>query len=288
MRYCLVLLLGLSALFAVQATALRAVGGRTIKSESNYFSSLGRIQAGTHSEAKVMLLGSSITGRLPDRAQGFEGWANMGCDGGTAVDVLRAMDEDILPAAPMLVIEANTLNRALVQGETEVAQAMRRPWFQAGLEAPPLAAYARPAAFVYSPLLSLKVGDFDAAGISDDLDISSFPQPVAADAPVELTNDEEAMVAELSGIIGRLAARGSSAVVVWLPPARQLSPEAPAWVLEWCRRSGIPYWDLGHEAPAELICLTDGIHMSAPTAVRTVRSLRAGLEGVDDMPPNAN
>ena len=99
MRYALPFALTLALLFTVQTLALRAVGGRTAKSESNFFSSVGRIQAGTTGKVDAMMLGSSITGRLPDKAQGYAGWANMGCDGGSAVVTLRAMDKGLLPAA---------------------------------------------------------------------------------------------------------------------------------------------------------------------------------------------
>lgn len=102
MRYPLILAITLALCFAAQSLALHLSGGRTAKSESNFFSSIGRIQAGAQGKPEVMVLGSSITGRLPDRTQGFHGWANMGCDGGSAVDALRAMDAGILPTAPGL------------------------------------------------------------------------------------------------------------------------------------------------------------------------------------------
>ncbi len=173
--YLTLLTLTLATCFGVQLLALRASGGRTTKSESNYFSSIGRIQAGTRGTPEVMIVGSSITGRLPDRAQGVSGVANMGCDGGSAVDALRAMDAGILPTAKWIVIEANTLQVALDEQPTEIGRAMQRPWFRAGMAVPALGAYARPAAFFYSKLLVSRIGSFDGQRSEADLGVTSLP-----------------------------------------------------------------------------------------------------------------
>jgi hypothetical protein len=272
MSYALPLLITLATCFGLQTLALRAVGGRTAKSESNFFSSIGRIQAGATGKAEVMLLGSSITGRLPDQAQGYDGWANMGCDGGSAVDVLRAMDEGILPGAPLLVIEANTLQLALKEKPTEIAAAMRGPWFKVGLNAPCLAAYARPAAFFYSKLLARRIGEFELQ-TGEDLRVTNRPEMVNKQPEAELTTRQLELIKEVRCILARLKAKGSKSVIVWLPPARgDNSPPAP-WILEMARQCGIPYWDLGQQAAPGTVTLTDGVHMAAPSAARTMVSL---------------
>ena len=277
MRYILIISLTLAACFGMQTLALRAVGGRTTKSESNFFSSLGRIQAGAQDKPEAMILGSSVTGRLPDRAQGIDGWANMGCDGGSAVDALRAIDEGILPSAPFLVIEANTLQLALKKEPTEIGQAMRAPWFKVGLRVSALSAYARPAAFFYSKLLARRIGDFAAAGSEADLGVSSRPREVTDSPQVALTQREEDLIDEVAAIVKRLKANGSRTVIVWLPPARGDQSPPPAWILELARRSEAPYWDLGQEAAPGTVTLTDGVHMAASSAARTMTSLQRGL-----------
>jgi hypothetical protein len=224
-----------------------------------------------------MVLGSSITGRLPDRTQGFDGTASMGCDGGSAVDALRAMDEGILPNAPVLVIEANTLHMALDPTPTEIGQAMRRPWFKAGLEFSNLAAYARPAAFFYSNLLARRIGGFDKAGENDDLGVNTIPKAVTAPSPGLLTTQQQTLIDEVSGILTRLKARGSQTVIVWLPPARPNGADPPAWILELACQSSSPYWDLGQEAAPGTVTLTDSVHMAAPSAARTMKSLENGI-----------
>lgn len=272
MHYTLILTLTLAALFGLQSFALKQSGGRTAKSESNFFSSVGRIQAGAADGVKLMVLGSSITGRLPDRAQGVEGTANMGCDGGSAVDALRAMDAGILPVAPRLVIEANTLHLALEKKPSEIGSAMKRPWFKAGLQVPNLAAYARPSAFLYSKLLERRIGGFDLKP-GEDLGESGKPQAVPAGQAVSLKPEEESLVAEIHGILDRLSRRGTQAMIVWLPPTRPSTSLPPPWILELARRSGIPYWDLSQQIQPGTVTLTDGVHMAAPSAARTMASL---------------
>ena len=277
MRYVVSLLASLVACFAAQGLALRACGGRFTKSESNFFSSIGRIQAGTVGKPEVMLLGSSITGRLPDRAQGFAGFANMGCDGGSAVDALRAMDREILPLAPLLVVEANTLGRELDGQSSEVAGAMASRWFRVGMKAPAFSAYARPAAFFYSILLARKIGDYGDPMKGASLGVESRPLGLEPKAGLGLSPREAELKDEFVAIVRRLAARGVKVVFVWMPPGRSYGSDIPDWIHVTITESGSLWWDLGHEADPTLITLTDATHMSAPSAARTVIALQKGL-----------
>lgn len=278
MRNTLILLLTLGACFVLQGVALRAVGGRTTKSESNYFSSLGRIQAGAVGSPEVMMLGSSITGRLPDRTNGFSGFANMGCDGGSAVDALRAMDRKFLPFAPVLVIEANTLVRAMDPVPSEVGRTLDRPWFQAGIRMPLISAYARPAAFLYSFLLSRKIGDFGDPGTIEGLGVTSSPGKIDSTISPQLTAAEKNLISELSPLLQRLQKKECRIVFVWMPPGRPPNSAPPAWIMDLISKSGCEWWDLGNDAPPGLVTLTDGVHMSAASAASTVISLEIGLE----------
>lgn len=278
MRYVLPFLITLALCFTAQSLALRAVGGRTAKSESNFFSSIGRIQAGTVGRPEIMVLGSSITGRLPDRAQGFPGVANMGCDGGSAVDALRAMDQGILPIAPWIVIEANTLQLALKSEPTEISKAMRGQWFRAGMKFPCLSSYARPSAFFYSKLLAKRTGDTGTSDLTADLGIASKPALPSVDAAAKLTAEQQALAEEINGILHRLETKGSRFLFVWLPPARSDGSPPPPWILETARRSRALWWDAGQEAAPGTVTLTDGVHMAAPSAARTTVSLLNALD----------
>lgn len=279
MRYTLTLTITLALCFALQSLALRANGGRFNKSESNFFSSIGRIQAGTVGGPEIMVLGSSITGRLPDRAQGFPGVANMGCDGGSAVDALRAMDQGILPIAPWIIIEANTLHLALKSEPTEISKAMRGQWFRAGMKFPSLSSYARPSAFFYSKLLAKRTGETGTSNLTADLGIASKPgAPPSVGAAAQLTAEQEALAEEIKGILHRLEAKGSRFLFAWLPPARRDGTPPPPWILETARRSRALWWDAGQEAAPGTVTLTDGVHMAAPSAARTTVSLLNALD----------
>jgi len=277
--YLAPLALTLAACFGIQSLTLHKVGGRMAKSESNFFSSLGRIQAGAHARADVMVLGSSITGRLPDRAQGFAGVANMGCDGGSAVDALRAMDQGILPTAPWIIIEANTLQLALDAKPTEIGIAMQQPWFKAGLKIPCVAAYARPAAFFYSKLLARKIGGFERASSDANLGATSRPKVITAVGDSSLAPGEVELIDKLCAVLGRLKTKGCQTMIVWLPPTRRDASPPPTWILELARRSESPWWDLGQDAAPGTVTLTDGVHMAAPSAARTVVSLMKSISG---------
>ena len=276
MKYPSIIIFTLVLCFSAQLLALRSSGGRFTKSESNFFSSVGRIQAGTVGTPEVMLLGSSITGRLPDRAQGFGGFANMGCDGGSAVDALRAMDRGNLPVAPLLVVEANTLGRELNGQMSEVAAAMEGGWFRVGMKVPAFSAYARPAAFFYSILLARRTGDYGDPESGEDLKVSSLPMPLERNPAVQLSSKEAALKEELVAITCRLKEKGCEVVFAWLPPAR-VDGTIPDWIQADIAESGSLWWDLGNEADPSLVTLTDSVHMAAPSAARTVVSLRNGL-----------
>lgn len=275
MRYLIITLFTLVACFAAQALALRSCGGRFTKNESNFFSSLGRIQAGAQKGVEVAFLGSSLTGRLPDRSHGFKGVANMGCDGGSAIDALRAMDRGLLPVAPVLVIETNTMIRAIDPKPSMIANALERPWFQIGRNVSFLSAYSRPSGFFYSILLAGKIGSFD-SGDAPDLRVTSKPQPVS-EPPRDWDDAKEKLITEIAGISTRLRKRGSTTVFIWLPPGRPEGQAPPAWMVAMAARSGSPWWDVGQDADRTLVAVTDGAHMAAPSAARTVRTVLDGL-----------
>jgi hypothetical protein len=277
MRYFLILILTLAACFGVQALALQMSGGRTLKSESNFFSSVGRIQAGAHAQQDIMVLGSSITGRLPDVAQGFSGISNMGCDGGNGIDSLRAIDKGILPSAPWIFVEANTLKLSLNPKPTEISRTMEGSWFQYGIEHPSISAYARPAAFFYSKLLSKKIGTYASTDADRGFGFTALPSPAVAPQNPDLTATQQALIAEVSEIISRLRNKGSEVIFVWLPPAR-VDDHQLTWILTMAAVSKSYWWDLGQSVPKEEIKLTDSVHMDATSATRTTGELLNAVE----------
>ena len=258
----------------IQSLALRAVGGKTNKSESNFFSSVARIQTGIRDQPEIMLLGSSITGRLPDRNQGFAGVANLGCDGSSAVDTLRAMDVGILPIAPVLIIEGNTLYRAVGGQVSEISKAIRSPWFKMGIRIPQLGATARPSAFAYSKLLARKIGSMQGPN-GPMLPISNITIIPAPDSG--LPADADALVREVESICKRLQARGVRLMLVMLPPGAATDSLNRRIPYEVSCRSRIPLLDLNAGLPPDAVRYTDGVHMDPTSAAAALRSILAAL-----------
>ncbi len=261
-----------AACFGLQTLALRASGGKTLKSESNYFSSIARIQTESQSGPKIMLLGSSMTGRLGDRASGFEEFANLGCDGGSAMVTLRAIDQGILPAAPIIVIEANTLAYELQGRGKEIAAAIRTGWFQIGMKTPNLGATARPAAFAYSYLLG-RTGDEAGEAVDELLPITSNPAVLSpADSP-PLDDKSAALVDEMAAIIGRLRNKGSEVFLVHLPGEPPDQPKKEIAIALACQ-SATPWWDLTEGLPDGAVGFTDGLHLDASSARKVMLTLQ--------------
>lgn len=268
--YAVCLVAALAACFGVQSLLIRSTGGRTTKSESNYFSSIARLQSGVRGEPQVMFLGSSITGRLPDRTRGFAGVANLGCDGGSAMETLRAMDAGIIPRAPYLIVEGNTLYRAVHGKETDVAKAMHKRWFRTGVAVPNLSAAARPSAMAYTLLMERKMG---ASGSPDVAPFEVITQPTLGPAPQPTNKEEDALLEEAVGILRRLGAAGSKITIVMFPPGAE--PASPNRRLpeELARRAGLPFWDLANAIPPGMVRFTDGVHMDPSSATAAVRTI---------------
>lgn len=275
MRYLLIFSITLTVCFAAQTLALSAVGGRTKKCESNFFSSLARIQTGIQNQPKIMLLGSSMTGRLPDRTMGFDGVSNLGCDGSSAVDTLRAMNQGLLPTAPQLIIEGNTLIRGTSQGSSEISRAINSPWFKAGLMFRNLGATARPTAFAYSFLMShqLRANDSDKY---KDLNPSTIPL-IPESPSVELAADESLLVSELSSILKMLKDKGVKVMIVVIPPGGAPDSGAVRLPLALADHAQVPFWDLSSGLPMDAISYTDAIHMSPASATLIMKMLSLEL-----------
>ena len=287
MRFLILFAFTIAACFGLQSLALRMVGGRTVKSESNFFSSVGRIQAGAAARPKIMVLGSSITGRLPDTAQGFRGISNMGCDGGNAIDALRAIDQGILPSAPWLVIEANTLHLSLVEETTEIASALRSPWFKLGIKYPLVSSYARPTAFFYSKLLANKIGTFDPQEAARGFETHTLPVITNSESGQIHGPAETKLIVEVSGIIKRLQSKGSKCIFVWLPPARAANTP-PEWILTLAESCHSYWWDLATHIPTGSVKFTDRVHMDATSATRATGDLLRAVQQLeaDSILPN--
>lgn len=265
----------LAACFGAQTLALRLSGGRTVKSESNYFSSVARIQNSNREQPRILLLGSSMTGRMADRAAAIPGVANMGCDGGSAAITLRAIDRGDLHAAPIIVVEANSISFELEHRGKEIAGAIGSDWFKLGAKVPNFSATARPTAFAYSKLLARQ-----SASTSDPgrLPISTSPKRLDPNPAAVLDSDAAVLADEISGIFHRLEERGSRIILVTLPPgvkAGTMQADLPAAI---ARQSGVLWWDLTDGLPPDAVGFTDGLHLDASSAGKVLITLVAGVD----------
>ena len=269
----------LAACFGAQTLALRLSGGRTVKSESNYFSSVARIQNSNREQPRILLLGSSMTGRIADRTEAVPGVANLGCDGGSAVITLRALDSGELRAAPIIIVEANSLAFELQHRGKDIADSIGSDWFKLGTKVPNLSATARPTAFVYSKLLARHRTE-----VKESLPLTTNPRRQDPTSAPELEPEASKLVDEITAIFHRLEERGSKIVLVMLPPGFKpgLMPgtvqrDLP---LALAARSGVLWWDLTEGLPKDAVAYTDGLHLDAESAAKVMARIMLGVEGM--------
>jgi hypothetical protein len=277
LRYLAGLLGMLAVCLGLQALALRMSGGKTLKSESNYFSSIARIQTESQGPPRIMMLGSSLTGRLGDRARHFDGVANLGCDGGSAVVSLRAMDQGILSVAPLLIIEANSLAFELEHRGKEIGQAINSHWFEAGIRIPALGATARPTAFAYSWLMA-RSSDSATQREQTFLPIITRPSILDPSAAPKLDSRETVVADEIAAIFGRLKKNGTKIMVVMLPPGAEADSAQSRIPIAVAAKSGVPWWDLTEKLPAGSVNYSDGLHLDAASAQKVMLSLMREIE----------
>lgn len=266
----------LVACFVAQSLALKVCGGRTQKGESNYFSSLARIQEGSRNEPQVMLLGSSRTGRLPDRANGVVGVANLGCDGASAVVSLRAMVRGEILAAPTVLIEGNTLYKAATDPDPGLARAMESPWFRVGERWRSLSATARPSSILYSYLLMRRHGYAEVS--KDPGKPLTKPSLIREPGLRPLDKTEERLVDELVGAIRSIREGGAKVLIYDLPPAAPDESANARVAKALASRSGTLHWDLSTALSADEFQTTDGFHLDPSSAARVMKLLLNEVE----------
>ena len=269
-RYPLILVVSLAGCFGLQSLALKTVGGKTRKSESNYFSSVARLQTETRDQPEVLFLGSSLTGRLPDRPQ----VGNLGCDGGSAVITLRALDEGILPGAKVIFVEANTLAYELQGRGKEITAAMRTDWFKVGVKVPNLGATARPSAFIYSWLDAKR----NPVGIAPAADAPLYSEAgsgftVVEQSPALVGPEEHSLVEELSGILDRLTKKGMDLKLVMLPAGGEETEVDLRIAAGVAARTKLPWWNMYEDPVENEIRYTDGRHLDPASAAAVIDAL---------------
>jgi hypothetical protein len=270
------LLVGIAATliicFCVQAYVFFAHDGGTGKSESNYFSTLSRFQAAATPPAKIALAGSSITGRLPGREAGNQDIANLGSDGGSALDGMRLMAKGEIDATQWLVIEANTLFVGAGYGDTLIIKGAQGPWFDVGARQPLLGASARPSGMLYAQLLRRpKVLTGEAFTVIPDKIV-----PNDSDSFKQFTVAEKKRFDDYLANIEQLQQRGVKILIATYPASVRKERETilmKATIAELARRFPVICIDLEKQIPRQSLAFTDSVHLGPQSAAQVLSTI---------------
>lgn len=271
------ILVMLGLLFSLQGLVYYGLNGRSSKSESNYFSSLSRFQAAASHHPEFVLVGSSITGRLPGAEVGREGVANLGSDGGSAFDGMSLLANGIVERPRWLVVETNTLFGGLGQRQSLIVRGAGGHWFGIGARLPLLGASARPSGMLYSRLLRRSVV---LDGEPFEVTLSTVPHCDHVFSPAE--NERLDAYAR---ILEDLRRRGVGIVLVRYPsgfvdPAENARLEAA--VSNLSTRVPFHFLDLSGQVPRDQLEFTDSVHLAPASAARIMDTIAAACRRIRD------
>jgi hypothetical protein len=264
--------LALSLCFAAQACLYYLLNGGTGKGESNYFSTLSRFQAAAAPAAKIAFAGSSITGRIPGREAGNDKVANLGSDGGPALDGIRTLVNGSIAAPRCLVIETNTLYGGVGSGETSISGCAKRPWFYVGARIPLLGASARPTAMLYSKLLrrpKVLIGE-PFLVMSDDI------ATMAGKTVEDFSKVEKKRFHDYVDGIKQLQNRGVKIVLVKYPAGEMSEHEKilmEVTLSEFKKRFPVAFLDLEKQISRDSLHFTDSVHLGPESAARILSTI---------------
>jgi hypothetical protein len=179
------------------------------KTESNYFSNRARLQhASAITEPEVTFVGSSITGRLP--CQDDKSLMNLGFDGGSSLEGLRALKDGQFRCGKVCFIEVNRLISAF-----DASENVRISWLdQVSHVIPNLKSDNRPSSLMYRSLLQMRDRKQPLVA-SRDVVILPWEKPLAIIDQPESRN-RAIKFQEISEIIRALADR-TRVILVFYP-----------------------------------------------------------------------
>jgi hypothetical protein len=264
--------IALSLCFAAQACLYYLLNAGTGKGESNYFSTLSRFQAAAAPAAKIAFAGSSITGRIPGREAGNDKIANLGSDGGPALDGIRMLVDDSIASPRWLVIETNTLYGRVGYGETLISGCAKRPWFYVGASIPLLGASARPTAMLYSKLLNRpKVLTGEPFLVMPDVTAD-----VEGKAVEDFSEGEKMLFHDYVDGIEQLQKRGVKIVLVNYPAGEISEHEKilmEVTLFEFKKRFPVIYLNLAKQISRDSLHFTDSVHLGPESAARILSTI---------------
>lgn len=279
-RFSIGLCIALVCCFGLQALCYYVLDWKTGKGESNYFSTLGRFQAAAHPAAEIAFAGSSITGRLPGREAGNHRIANLGSDGGPALDGLRLINMGRIESPQWLIVEANTLYGGLSSADSLIINGARGTWFTVGSQIPMLGAMARPSAMLYAFLLRRPSVNREQA-----FPVTIDEVPEASEShPFVMSIAEKKRLDDYVRELETLTQRGTKLMIINFPAG--VKKERDDWLMrvsisELAKRIAFDYVDLERQIPAHELQFTDSVHLAPSSAARIVATVESIIQSTD-------
>lgn len=268
-RFIVGLACTLALCFGIQAYAYYKLDWKTGKGESNYFSTLSRFQAAAQAPAEIAFAGSSITGRLPGREVGNVKIANLGSDGGPALDGLRMLSSGRVALPKWVVIESNTLYGGIDFGDSLALQNSQGLWFKAGSRFPLLGASARPSAMIYHKLLRRPK-------VLSSAPVSLQSSRVTTIGEITLTKKEQYRLEQYEQSVKLLLKNNVRIVMVIFPAGKMREREKKLvmhTVAKLTQSNEVKYVNLEEQIPRENLEFTDGVHLNPESAAKVLSSL---------------
>lgn len=228
------------------------------KGESNFFSSRARSQAALYSDAKIVLLGSSITGRIPNCDSGNNLIANFGADGKTFESGFSWLYQRGVRTGDFIFIETN-----MIHGMTNSDFPPITQWENLGAKIPLLRANYRPSGLLYSLLRNYRDADDKIRTSIQDFDYKAF---LRMDGSVF---EPDASHADLLAQLKKIKQSGANIIFVEYPSGRRSleSMQNRLPLILWLRKElDIPFYDFTSMLGNNKITLSDGVHLDSKSA----------------------
>ena len=272
-RFLLGVTFALALCFVLQAVCYYGLDWKTGKGESNYFSTLSRFQAAANPPAEIAFAGSSITGRLPGREVGNATVANLGSDGGPALDGIGLIVAGVIAPPKCLVIETNTMYGGVGFGDSLITRNARSPWFRVGSRVPLLGAAARPSAMLYSQLLR-RPRVLEGAAFAVSLSKVTPPEGFV------MSDLEEQRFQRYQEAIHKLQSLGVRVVLAQYPAGKMREREDQlmrATVDRLQQSASLPFLNLEEQVPRDELGFTDPVHLDPASAARILSTFQSYL-----------
>lgn len=264
-------------LVLVHAWLIGGANQPSVKGESNYFSTLARLQTAARVETpQIAFVGSSLTGRFPMECLGRKG-INLGCDGGSSLDSMLLLSSGSFKVPPHVVIEANVLE----SDSTSLRGIAEGGWFKLGVELPGFSAAYRPSSLFYR-CLKQSVSHLDSGVNMRAAQWAAFRErPKVPVSKHEIKDASLAEYARITELVVALKKTGCRVMVVWIPNGRgrgELSQKQVGQAEQMAADCNVPFFDLRELDELKLVDYTDGVHLDERSAANVVQLIEYQLD----------